>query len=92
MHFESQTTNKRDDIKRFLYHDASLYYKEKRKVRTIVIYSADIENVETYIDAGIIKYMKNLDVDEKLNLKRRKTNRRGYTNVNIYSFNGSQGK
>ena len=78
MHFEFQTTNKRDDIKRFLYYDASLYYKEKRKVRTIVIYSADIENVETYIDAGTIKYnieafyMKNINGDEKLEYLRDK--------------------
>ena len=72
LHFEFQTTDKKEDIKRFLYYDASLFYKEKRKVRTIVIYSADIENVETYIDAGTIKYeieafyMKNLDGDKKL--------------------------
>lgn len=48
LHFEFQTTNKKDDIKRFLYYDASLFYKEKRKVKTIVIYSADIEDVEKY--------------------------------------------
>ncbi|MPM35703.1 hypothetical protein SDC9_82296 [bioreactor metagenome] len=78
LHFEFQTTNKKDDIKRFLYYDASLYYKEKRKVRTIVIYSADIENVETYIDAGTIKYnieafyMRKLDGDEKLKYLRNK--------------------
>jgi predicted transposase/invertase (TIGR01784 family) len=78
LHFEFQTTNKKDDIKRFLYYDASLYYKEKRKVRTIVIYSADIENVETQIDAGTIKYnieafyMKNINGDEKLEYLRNK--------------------
>ncbi|MBU5483364.1 DUF4351 domain-containing protein [Clostridium sp. MSJ-11] len=72
LHFEFQTTNKKEDIKRFLYYDASLFYKKKRKIRTIVIYSADIEDVETSIDAGTIKYeveafyMKNLDGDEKL--------------------------
>lgn len=57
---------------RFLYYDASLFYKEKRKVRTIVIYSSDIEDAERYIDAGTIKYtmepfyMKNIDGDSKL--------------------------
>ncbi|GAA0730373.1 hypothetical protein GCM10008905_31580 [Clostridium malenominatum] len=30
LHFEFQTTDKKDDIKRFLYYDASLFYKEKR--------------------------------------------------------------
>lgn len=72
LHFEFQTTDKKEDIKRFLYYDASLYYKEKRKVKTIVVYSADIEDVDTYVDAGTIKYevdafyMKKLDGDEKL--------------------------
>jgi len=72
LHFEFQTTDKKEDIKRFLYYDASLFYKEKRRVRTMVIYSADIDNVETYIDAGTVKYnieafyMKNLDGDKKL--------------------------
>lgn len=72
LHFEFQTTDKKEDIKRFLYYDASLYYKEKRKVKTIVVYSADIEDVVTYLDAGTIKYeveafyMKKLDGDEKL--------------------------
>ena len=72
LHFEFQTTNKKEDIKRFLYYDASLFYKDKRKIRTVVIYSADIGEVETEIDAGSIKYqvepfyMKGLDGDEKL--------------------------
>lgn len=78
LHFEFQTTNKKEDIKRFLYYDASLFYKEKRKVRTIVIYSADIREVEAHIDAGTIKYnlevflMKNLNGDEKLQYLRNK--------------------
>lgn len=72
LHFEFQTTDKKEDIKRFLFYDASLYYKEKRKVRTVVIYSSDIENTETSVDAGTIKYnieavyMKKLNGDEKL--------------------------
>ncbi|MCH3965108.1 MAG: DUF4351 domain-containing protein [Clostridium sp.] len=72
LHFEFQTTDKKDDIKRFLYYDASLFYREKRKVRTIVVYSSDIEDVDEYIDAGTIKYriepfyMKNIDGDERI--------------------------
>ncbi|MBP2032197.1 hypothetical protein J2Z42_000862 [Clostridium algifaecis] len=72
LHFEFQTTNKKDDIKRFLYYDASLFYREKRKIRTIVIYSSDIENSDECVDAGTIKYrvepfyMKNINGDEKL--------------------------
>ena len=78
LHFEFQTTNKKDDLKRFLYYDVSLFYKEGRKVRTLVIYSSGIENVDTYIDAGTTKYnieafyMKNLNGDEKLEYLREK--------------------
>lgn len=70
LHFEFQTTDKKDDLKRFLYYDASLFYKGKRKVRTLVIYSSDIVDTEEYIDAGTIKYsveafyMKSLDGDK----------------------------
>lgn len=72
LHFEFQTTDRKDDIKRFLYYDASLFYKEKRKIRTIVIYSSGIDIVEDHIDAGTIKYriepfyMGSLNGDEKL--------------------------
>ncbi|GKU24278.1 DUF4351 domain-containing protein [Clostridium folliculivorans] len=78
LHFEFQTTDKKEDIKRFLYYDASLFYKEKRKVRTVVIYSADIDDAEVHIDAGSIKYdieafyMKNLNGDEKLQMLKNK--------------------
>lgn len=36
LHFEFQTTNKKDDIDRFMYYDASLYFRDKRNIRTIV--------------------------------------------------------
>ncbi|MBP2023431.1 hypothetical protein J2Z44_003268 [Clostridium punense] len=80
LHFEFQTTDKKDDLKRFLYYDASLYYRENKRVRTMVIYSADIEEVQTEIDIGTIKYsieafyMKNLDGDEKIEYLRNKIN------------------
>ena len=72
VHFEFQTTKKRDDISIFLYYDASLHYKSKRKIRTIVIYSSEINDVNTYINCGSIKYsieafyMNQLNGDEKL--------------------------
>ena len=72
VHFEFQTTKKRDDISRFLYYDASLHYKSKRKIRTIVIYSSEINDVNTNINCGSIKYsieafyMNQLNGDEKL--------------------------
>lgn len=78
IHFEFQTTNKDSDIRRFLFYDGSLVYRDKKKVDTIVVYSSDIEDVNTYLDAGSIKYsvdafyMKKLDGDstfENLKLK-----------------------
>ncbi|OAA83837.1 DUF4351 domain-containing protein [Clostridium ljungdahlii] len=82
LHFEFQTTDKRDDIKRFLYYDASLFYRDKKKVRTVVIYSADIGKADEYIDAVTIKYgveaiyMKQFDGDEKLEYLKKKIERR----------------
>jgi predicted transposase/invertase (TIGR01784 family) len=72
LHFEFQTTNKSDDIKRFTYYDASLHYRDRKKIRTIIVYSSDIDNVDEYLDAGSIKYgieafyMKNLDYNSNL--------------------------
>lgn len=80
LHFEFQTTKKNDDISRFLYYDSSLYYKSKRNIRTLVVYSSDITNASTYLDCGSIKYnveafyMKNLDGDNKLNNIKNKVN------------------
>lgn len=78
LHFEFQSTDKPYDLKRFLYYDASLYYKEGRRIKTIVIYSSDIESVSTSLDAGTIKYsieaffMNKIDGDTTLNILRNK--------------------
>ena len=69
LHFEFQTTNKENDMRRFLFYDASLVYRDRRKIDTIVVYSSEIENVNTFLDAGSIKYsakafyMKDMDGD-----------------------------
>ncbi len=73
LHFEFQTTKKREDISRFLYYDSSLYYKNQKKITTVVVYSSDIKEVITNLDCGSIKYniksfyMSNFDGDSKLN-------------------------
>lgn len=78
LHFEFQSTDKPYDLKRFLYYDASLYYKEGRQVKTIVIYSSDINSVSTDLDAGTIKYsveaffMNKIDGDSTLNILKNK--------------------
>lgn len=54
IHLEFQTTKKKEDIYRFMVSDAVLAYKERKPVRTIVIYSADIVNAASYLDIGSI--------------------------------------
>ncbi len=80
LHFEFQTTKKKDDISRFLYYDASLYFKSKMNINTIVIYSSEITDAVTHLNCGSIKYgiksfyMKNLNGDEKLQTIKYKVN------------------
>lgn len=72
LHFEFQTSVKREDMSRFLYYDASLYYKSRKKITTIVVYSSEIRDVITKLDCGTIKYnvnsfyMSSFDGDSKL--------------------------
>ncbi|AGF57837.1 hypothetical protein B0P06_003854 [Clostridium saccharoperbutylacetonicum] len=72
LHFEFQTTKKKDDLSRFLYYDASLYYRNQINITTIVVYSSEITDAQTHLNCGSIKYdiksfyMKNLNGDEKL--------------------------
>jgi predicted transposase/invertase (TIGR01784 family) len=72
LHFEFQTTKKKEDLSRFLYYDASLYYKSEKKITTVVVYSSDIKDVVINLDCGSIKYniksfyMSNFDGDSKL--------------------------
>ncbi|OFI06484.1 hypothetical protein CLOACE_09840 [Clostridium acetireducens DSM 10703] len=73
LHFEFQTTNKEEDINRFLFYDASLFYKYGKKVNTLVVYSSDIKKSKTKVDAGCLKYeidafyMSSLDGDAAYN-------------------------
>lgn len=73
LHFEFQTTNKEEDINRFLFYDASLFYKYGKKVNTLVVYSSDIKKSKTKVDAGSLKYeikafyMSSLNGDEEYN-------------------------
>lgn len=81
VHFEFQTTDKREDLSRFLAYDAVLHYKEGRAVNTIVVYSSDIKEAATSLDIGSIKYsvnafyMKSLDGDKKYNYLKNKIGR-----------------
>lgn len=88
LHFEFQTTDKKEDINRFLYYDTSLFCKENKKIRTIVVYSSEITTAQIEIDAGSIKYkiepfyMNNIDGDEKLNYLYNKINNKEHLSSN----------
>jgi molybdopterin converting factor small subunit len=56
IHFEFQSTLKKDDLKRFLVSDAIFYYKNGRPINTIVVYSGDIEKAKASLDCGSIQY------------------------------------
>ncbi|HEY5562126.1 MAG TPA: hypothetical protein VIK72_10295 [Clostridiaceae bacterium] len=56
LHLEFQTTNKKDNLARFLLYDARLYKKDKKDINTAVIYSAEIEHAIGSIDIGSISY------------------------------------
>ena len=67
---------KYDDMARFMYYDAALYYRERKKIKTVVIYSSDITESLDEILCGSLNYkveafyMVNIDGDEKYkNLK-----------------------
>ena len=55
-HFEFQTTQDKTDLPRFMVADAVLYYKERKPIRTIVVYSADITDTITTLDTGSMQY------------------------------------
>ncbi len=56
LHFEFQTTYKQEDLARFMVSDAMLYYKEGKRIRTVVVYSSNITNTMTTLDFGSINY------------------------------------
>ena len=79
IHFEFQTTNKKEDIYRFMLYDAHLMNTHKMPVYTYVLYSNNISNVINNINYGSINYFFNpiymnnfsadkviLDIKEKL--------------------------
>ncbi len=88
LHLEFQTTNKNENLSRFLLYDARLYKKDKKQINTAVIYSGDIEKAQDCINVGSINYqvsnvyMKAFDGDkifsdlqEKVDLKVKLTDR-----------------
>jgi predicted transposase YdaD len=56
IHFEFQSDYDKEDISRFMISDAILFYSVKKPIKTIVVYTADITETETVLDAGAIQY------------------------------------
>ena len=73
IHFEFQSTKKPNDLARFMVSDAILYTKERKTIKTIVVYSSNIKSAITELNAGSIKYgvdaffMATLDGDKTYN-------------------------
>ncbi|QQK79631.1 hypothetical protein HUG20_06890 [Salicibibacter cibi] len=56
LHIEFQTTFKISDLERFKLYDAALYDQKKRRIYTYVVYGADINEAEEFLDHGSIQY------------------------------------
>jgi hypothetical protein len=56
IYLEFQTTNKSDDIKRFMAYDALPAYKENKIVKTVVVYSSNVKSAATTLDLGSTNY------------------------------------
>lgn len=56
IHFEFQTTRSCDNLPRFLCYDAALFQRERKLIKTIVVYSAEIKKENHLINAGSIHY------------------------------------
>jgi len=56
IHFEFQSDYDPRDLSRFMVSDAILYYSVQKPIRTIIVYTADIKDTITVLDAGAIQY------------------------------------
>jgi hypothetical protein len=56
LHFFFFFLYRKKDLSRFMISDAILYHNTGKPVRTIVVYSADVKETITTLDAGAIKY------------------------------------
>jgi predicted transposase/invertase (TIGR01784 family) len=59
VHFEFQTTNKKSDLFRFYLTDAYLTYTYQMPIKTIIVYTAGIENAPINLDFDALKYQAN---------------------------------
>ena len=56
LHFEFQTGYKKEDLIRFAMYDLRLYERDKRKIQTVIIYSADVSRADDSLNIGSMVY------------------------------------
>jgi hypothetical protein len=56
LHYEFQTSYKKDDLIRFANYDWRLYANDKRKITTVIIYSSDVKKADDSLDIGCSIY------------------------------------
>ena len=56
LHYEFQSTFQSEDLVRFSDYDALIYKKYKKKVQTVIIYSADVTKIDEILDMGSLVY------------------------------------
>ena len=56
LHIEFQSEYKKKDLPRFMVSDAVLHFNTGKPVKTVVVYSADVKETITTLDAGAIQY------------------------------------
>ena len=72
LHLEFQSTSQPDDLVRFLLYDARLYERDRKRIRTVVIYTGGVRQAPHDLDAGCLRYqvenvyMSGLDGDRHL--------------------------
>lgn len=56
LHFEFQTAHNKNDLVRFALYDLRLYERDKRKIRTVIIYASDVRKTDDRLDIGSFTY------------------------------------
>ena len=56
LHYEFQSAFNADDLIRFSEYDIRLYKRDRRKIQTVVIYSADVKAADESLELGSLTY------------------------------------
>ena len=56
LHFEFQTGYNKNDLIRFAHYDLRLYERDRRNIKTVIIYTADVKEVPATLKIGSLVY------------------------------------